>query len=322
MTKITEGKMESSHPSASQSRSFLAVFLAAVALVAALSLLTNRMAARWDMKYYLDMATNGVAGNHHLATPFAYRPVVPLTIYAISHTLHTDPETTFHVATHVIAVVLLILAFFFTRSFGGSTLAAWCGMIFLGLNFVMVRYPLFTGTMIDIYAYVFVLIAFWGVLRRRFYTVLLVCAAGLFLKEFMVVPLMAQAGVLLVETPPRRWLSLWLPLGLTAFAVAFYIGLTRAAIPVVESFDHIDLHHPETLRFVFTHPLSPMRWFNIVYTTLSLWLPCLLLMTRDRWQILRKDLAPFGWPMGLFAAFQFVLLMYGGNNLFTFVGYS
>ena len=322
MTKITEGKMESSHPSASQSRSFLAVFLAAVALVAALSLLTNRMAARWDMKYYLDMATNGIAGNHHLATPFAYRPVVPLTIYAISHTLHTDPETTFHVATHVIAVVLLILAFFFTRSFGGSTLAAWCGMIFLGLNFVMVRYPLFTGTMIDIYAYVFVLIAFWGVLRRRFYTVLLVCAAGLFLKEFMVVPLMAQAGVLLVETPPRRWLSLWLPLGLTAFAVAFYIGLTRAAIPVVESFDHIDLHHPETLRFVFTHPLSPMRWFNIVYTTLSLWLPCLLLMTRDRWQILRKDLAPFGWPMGLFAAFQFVLLMYGGNNLFTFVGYS
>src|SRR5260370_19238288 len=132
MTKIIEGKMESTHPPASQAKSFLAVLLAAVALVAALSLLTNRMAARWDMKYYLDMATNGIAGNHHLATPFAYRPVVPLTIYAISHTLHTDPEATFHVATHVIAVVLLVLAFYFTRSFGGSPLASWCGLLFIG----------------------------------------------------------------------------------------------------------------------------------------------------------------------------------------------
>jgi hypothetical protein len=133
---------------------------------------------------------------------------------------------------------------------------------------------------------------------------------------------MAQAGVLLAETPPRRWLRLWLPLGLTAFAVAFYVVLTRATIPVVESFDHIDLHHPETFKFLITHPLSPLRWFNIVYTTFSLWLPCLLLITRDRWQMLRQYLAPYGWAMGLFASFQLFLLMYGGNNLFTFVGYS
>src|SRR5450759_5557054 len=195
---------------------FISVFLAAVSLVAAINVLTNRMPARWDVVYYLDMASNGLAGNHHLATPFAYRPVVPLTIFAISHALHTDPEATFHAATHVVAAILLVLAFYWTRSFGGSELAAWCGMLALALNFVMVRYPLFTGTMIDIYAYVFTLLAFWGVLRRRFYPVLLLCAAGLFLKEFMVVPLLAQAGVLLWETPRESWRSLWLPLGLTA----------------------------------------------------------------------------------------------------------
>ena len=305
-----------------QARVLLSVFLAAVSLVAALSVLTNRMAARWDMWYYRDMAINGLVGNHRLATPFAYRPVVPLTIFAISRTLHTDPERTFHAATHVVAVILLVLAFYWTRSFGGSELAGWCGMLSLAPNFVMVRYPLFTGTMIDIYAYVLVLIAFWGVLRRRFYAVLLLCAAGLFLKEFMIVPLLAQAGVLLWETPRERWRTLWLPLGLTVFVIAFYIGLTRLTIPVVESFDHIDPHHPETLLFLITHPLSPKRWFNIVYSYLSFWLPCLLLMTRARWQMVRQRLAPYDPAIVVFAFFQLVLLMSGGNNIFIFAGYS
>jgi hypothetical protein len=341
MTESAKGKMEfpdplagaseyaheSEHPSPApasgrQARVFISVLLAAVSLVAALSVLTNRMPSRWDAWRYLDMASNGLVGNHHLATPFAYRPIVPLTIFAISRTLHTDPATTFHAATHVVAVILLVLAFYWTRSFGGSELAAWCGMLALGLNFEIVRYPLFIGTMIDIYAYVFVLLAFWGVLRRRFYPVLLLCAAGLFLKEFMVVPLLAQAAVLLWETPRERWRSLWLPLGLTAFAIAFYLILTRAAIPVVESFDHIDIHHPETLRFLITHPLSPKRWFNIVYSFLSFWLPCLLLMTRDRWQMVRQRLAPYGPAIAFFAFFQLLLLMYGGNNIHIFVGYS
>src|ERR1019366_7185238 len=172
MTESAKGKMEfpdqlagaseyapeSEHSSPApasgrQVRVFISVLLAAVSLVAALSVLTNRMPARWDVVYYLDMAANGMAGNHHLAAPFAYRPVVPLTVGAIARMLHADPEATFHAATHVIAVILLVLAFYWTRSFGGSELAAWCGMLALGLNFEIVRYPLFTGTMIDIYAY-------------------------------------------------------------------------------------------------------------------------------------------------------------------------
>ena len=160
-----------------QTRVLISVFLAAVSLVAAISVLTNRMPARWDVVYYLDMATNGLAGNHRLATPFAYRPVVPLTVGAIARVLHADPETTFHAATHVIAVILLVLMFYWTRSFGGSELAAWCGMLALGLNFEIVRYPVFIGAMLDVYGYLFVLLAFWGVLRRRFYPTLLLCAA-------------------------------------------------------------------------------------------------------------------------------------------------
>jgi hypothetical protein len=300
----------------------LAVVLVAISLVGALSVLTNRMAARWDMWYYRDMAIHGLAGNHHLASPFAFRPVVPLTIYAISHALHTDPEATFHAATHVMAVILLVLAFYWVRSFGGSELAAWCGMLALAPNYIMVRFPLFVGSMVDIYAYVCVLLAFWGVLRKRFYAVLALCAVGLFLKEFLVVPLLAQAAVLLWETPRKRWLSLWVKLGLTGFVIAFYVVVTRATIPVVESFNHIDPHHPKTLLFFITHPLSPKRWFNIVYSFLSLWLPCLLLMTRQRWQAVRGRLAPYGPAICFFLFFQMALLMYGGNNISVFSGYS
>jgi hypothetical protein len=301
---------------------FLTVILVAAALVGSISLITNRMAARWDMWYYRDMAINGLSGNPHLATPFAYRPIVPLTIYAISHTLHTDPEATFHVAVHVIAVVLLVLAFYWTRSFGASERASWCGMLALAPNFVMIRYPLLTGTMIDIYAYVWILIASWFLFRRRFAAVLLFCGIGLFLKEFMVVPILTQAAVLLWETPRRRWLSLWRPIGISAFVVVFYIAVTRLTIPVYESFDHIDRRHPETLWFFVTHPLSPKRWFNIIYSFLSLWLPVLLLMTRERWRMVREQLAPYGTAIGFYLFFQLVLLMYGGNNIFIFAGYS
>jgi hypothetical protein len=313
-----------SHPSTRGRRVavLVSVILVAVCLVAALSALTNRMPVRWDGVYYLDVATHGLAGNHHLATPFAYRPVAPLTVGAIARLLHADTETTFYAMAHMVAVILMVLAFYWTRSFGASEPAAWCGMLALGLNFVMIRYTLFNSTMIDIYGFTFVLLGFWGVLRRRFYTVLLLCGAGLFLKEFMVVPLLAQAAVLLWETPRNRWRSLWLPLGLTAFAIAFYIGVTRATIPVIESFDHIDRHRPETWRFLITHPLSPKRWFNILYSYVSFWLPCLLLMTRWRWHMVRKELAVYAPAIGFFGLIQLGLLMYGGNNIFIFVCYS
>jgi hypothetical protein len=45
-------------------------------------------------------------------------------------------------------------------------------------------------------------------------------------------------------------------------------------------------------------------------------------MTRERWRMVREQLAPYGHAMGFYLFFQLVLLMYGGNNIFIFVGYS
>ena len=321
-TTLAHPNLEAQSSLARQVKVFVAVLLVSVSLVAALSMLTNRMPARWDEVFYIDMAKNGLSGNPHLTTPFAYRIVIPLTVGAIARILNTDTEATFHAAAHVAAVLILVLAFYWTRSFGGSELAGWCGMFALGLNYEVARYPLFNGGMLDIYGYLFVLIAFWGVLRKRFYPVLALCAFGLFLKEFMIVPLLAQAAALVVETPRARWRTLLLPLGLTAAAIAFYLVFSRLAIHVSDSLQHIDPHRPETLRYLLTHPISPLRWFNIVYSTLSFWLAVVLLMTRERWQMVREQLAPYRWPIVFFVLFQLLLIMYGGNNIHIFVGYS
>jgi hypothetical protein len=315
-------RVETENPPSTGTRAAIAVFLAAVTVVATLSVLSNRMRPRWDSVYYLDMATSGLAGNHHLVAPFAYRPIAPLTIGAIARTLHMDPVTTFRAGAHVAALALLLVAYYFMRRFGASEFAAGLGTLAIALNFVMIRYPLFNGTMLDIYAYPFVLLGFWGVLRRRFYPVLLLCAVGLFLKEFMLLPLLAQAGVLVLETPRKRWLSLWLPLGLTGMVIAVCFIAPRAVIPVVDSFQDIDPHIPGSLRRLITHPLSWRRWFNIVYSYLAFWLPCALLMTRDRWQMVRRRLAPYSRAIGCFAVFHLLLVLYGGTNIFVFTSYS
>jgi hypothetical protein len=301
---------------------FVSVLLVAVALVGALSVLTNRMPARWDEVFYIDMAKNGFSNNPRLTTPFAYRAAIPLVVGTVSRLLHTDPEATFHAAAHVAGVLILVLAYYWTRAFGGSELAGWCGVFALGLNYEVVRYPLFNGGMLDIYGYLFVLMATWGVLRKKFYPVLIFCAMGLFVKEFLIVPLLAQAAVLVVETPRERWRSLIVPLGLTGFAIAFYLVFTRTMIHVSDSLQHIDPQRPETLRYLLTHPISPLRWFNIIYSTLSFWLPVVLLMTRERWQVVRETLRPYRRIITAFALFQLLLIMYGGNNISIFVGYS
>src|SRR6266568_2938521 len=77
---------------------FVSVLLVAIALVSAISVLTNRMPARWDVIFYLDVAKNGISGNPNLTTPFAYRPLIPLTVGAVARLLHTDTEATFHAA--------------------------------------------------------------------------------------------------------------------------------------------------------------------------------------------------------------------------------
>jgi len=72
-----------------------------------------------------------------------------------------------------------------------------------------------------------------------------------------------------------------------------------------------------------TYPANWRRWFNITFVYLAVWLPALLLLSRQRchlvWQSIRSTHARV---VIFFLIFHFLLVMYGGTNILVFVSYS
>jgi hypothetical protein len=302
---------------------FLILLIGAALLVAAISLLTNRMAPKWDMECYLDMASNGVIGNKHLVAPFAYRPAAPLLIGAIAHLFHADPERTFRFCAHLACIVFVLCCFYFAKSMGSSDEAAALSALAPALYFNIVKWPLFAGEMVDIYAYPLILFAFWALVRKRFYLCLLISSIGLFFKEFMLVPLLAQAAFIVIRYRKTEGRKVFKFIALTALAILLCFVLPRLLIHVVQTFQDIDpINQPSTLRRLYLYPLSRRRDFNIVFAYLAWWLPVLLLITRQRLAELWRRLADYRWICLLYVSFHFLLVMYGGTNLTIFVTYS
>ncbi len=295
----------------------------ATLVVTAISLLTNRMPPQWDMKYYLNIATDGLIGNKGLVAPFAYRPAAPLLVGAIAHLFKTDPESTFRMCAHVMGVVFILSCFYFATSTGATKRTAGLSAVTLALYFNIVKWPLFAGEMVDIYAYPLILIAFWALLQRRFYLCLSVSGVGLFFKEFMLLPLLTQAAVVAIKKRRRGWLLLAGPLGLTALVLVVCFIVPRLTIHVVQTFQDIDpINDPSTLRRLYLYPASRRRDFNIIFSYLACWLPILLLINRNRLILVWKRLQPYRLICALYLGFHFLLVMYGGTNLAIFVTYS
>ncbi len=291
-------------------------------LVALIWLLTNHMAPQWDMHYYLDMATHGLSGNRDLAAPFAYRPGAPLLVGGISHLLHSDPERTFRACNAAMCVAFIVGCFYFARWLGASIFASTFSSISLALNFFVVKWTLFSGTMVDIYAYPFLLAAFAALLRKRVYICLVTCSIGLFFKEFLLVPLAVQTILLLVEHRLKGWKKSWKPLLFTGLMLTGCFVLPRLVIPVARTFQDIDpLNDGSTIQRLFTYPMSRKHDFNIAFAYLAGWLPVLLLLSRSRVQLLSRRLRPHFRVIALFMFFHFVLVMYGGTNIDIYITY-
>jgi hypothetical protein len=313
----------------------IVVTVVAILIVTAISVLTNSMAPRWDMAYYVDMARNGLVGNQHLAAPFAYRPGAPAIIHAVARILGIDAGAVFRFCAHIMCVVFLVGSFYFVRALGASSGTAALAALALGLNFQILKWTLFAGTMVDIYAYPLILLAFWLMLKRRFYSCLLVSAIGLFFKEFLLLPLLTQAAALVVTKRAKheeneaasigeRWPTGWItPVSITLLALLICFVLPRLLIHVVKTFQDIDpLNQPSTLRRLYLYPASLRRDFNIVFAYLSWWLPTLVLLDRKRIPLIWNSLRPYRLICGLYLAFHFLLVMYGGTNLDIFATYS
>ncbi len=324
-------------PRRSSALVFLGIVAIATLVVTAVALLTNRMTPEWDMKYYLDMAADGVIGNKHLVAPFAYRPAAPLLVGAIARALNLGPEVAFRICAHLMCVVFIVCCFYFAKAIGAHEISAALLAVTLALNFQIVKWNLFAGAMVDIYAYPLILLAFWLMIRKRFYPCLFVSAIGLFFKEFMILPLLTQAAAVAVKrwrngllqraeqkfSPKQRLSHPVKRLAITLLVLCACFLLPRLFIHVVQTFQDIDpINQPSSLRRLYWYPESLRRDFNIVFAYLSWWLPALLLVDAKRLQLIWNRLRPYRLLCGLYLGFHFLLVMYGGTNLDIFATYS
>lgn len=297
-------------------KAFLIALVLAVLTVAALALLTNRMALEWDMSYYLDMARHGIRGNHNLAAPFAYRFAAPLLVGGIARLFGTDTELTFRVACALMCLAFILSSFYFAKLYGASDKAALLSSFLLALYFYIIKWTLFSGTMVDIFAYPIVILAFWALLREEFYWCLAISTVGLFFKEFLLLPILTQAIVLLIRSRKTDWRKTMVPLLTTGVVLLACFLVPRLFIHVARTFQDIDpINERSSLRRLIWYPMSRRHDFNIIFAYLACWLPVVLLLTVARWRVVWSHLRKYRLAIGIYMALHFCLVMYGGTNL-------
>ncbi len=301
---------------------YLTVLLFAVAVVALISSLGNLRPLMGDPVLYLDMASNGIAENASLAAPFAYRAAIPLLVGHAARFFGMEPVDMFGIVSHIGSVLLILACFGFTKSRGVSNAGAY--VITLAVCFYMwhIKHPLYIRAGLDVYAYAIFILAFWLLLKRRFYTCLAVSGAGLLVKEFLLVPLLAQA-VPLIRNRRRGALKSWLiPLGATLLVFASFFLLPRLLIEVAINHQYIDTKHGFKMARLIFDPLDVRKDLRIAFSYCAYWLPVLMLITGERLLKVKESLSENRHLYYFYAGFHFLLLMYGGTNIATFVGYS
>ena len=308
----------------------LVVLAVAAGMVAILSATTNEMASQWDMAAYRDMAANGLIGNKGLVGPYAYRPAAPFIIGAISRRTGLSIADAFRLSVRLASVALIVLCFLFARRLGVKPgYALWIAVVLVGLN-RDVKWSIFAVSMVDIYAYPILLLAFWALWEGRLWLALAIAAPGLLFKEFLLAPLLTVAGLWTYDYWGnwRRIALLLAPVG--ACLIVFFL-LPRALIHVqIDIGPYADGHHqpispihPRTLLLLIRYPLNPRWWIGIVFAYVwIIWLPIIMLLDRARLAALWMRLAPNAPMLVMFSALHFLLLAYGGVNTLVFMGYS
>jgi hypothetical protein len=309
----------------SWSRTFgegLVVLAVAAGMVAVLSATTHEMAPQWDMVAYRYMAANGLIGNSgarfggaltggaaFAAGPWAFRPAAPLIIGAISRRTGLSIADTFRAGVRLMSVVLIALCFLFARRVGAKPgYALWIAVVLMGLNW-SVKWAIFTVSMVDIYAYPIMLLAFWALWEGRLWLALAIAAPGLLFKEFLLVPLLTVAGLWTYDYW-GNWRRIALLLAPVAACLIVFFLLPRALIHV--QYDITPIRHRRTLLLLIRSHLDPRSWIALVLQYVWIWLPVFMLLDRARLAALRTRLAPNAPMLVMFSAFHFLLLAVGG----------
>jgi hypothetical protein len=297
-------------------RELLAVLALSVAWVVALSWLTNTTPPKWDALHYVGMARNGILDNPQLDARFAYRPAVPVLARLVADAFDLRVEQGFQVLGYLGLVGLLTGTFALARCFTGSFRRALLPVAAVGLTGTYGKHPLFFYTLIDIEAFALSVLAIWLLVSGRWWWCFLVSCVGLLFKEWLGVPLALLVFVLVREYWRSRE-SKYLLRALGAVAIGLtVIVATRLVIPVSVGIAG------DRFENLLTPPLNAGRDLNILFSIGSVWLPTLMLMTRQRAARLWQRLGDLKAVLALYVALVLLLTMYGGTNVIVFVSYS
>jgi len=255
--------------------------IVALLLTAVIDLLTNSIDTdrfSWDFRYYADMAEHGLAWP--LASPFAYRYLIPLLVRGLFLATGLRIEAGFTLIAHVGVFAQLLGVFLFTRWYTKSIRGAWVAMLVTAFSLFNVKFLLFDPFRPDALAYALILLEAYFALSGRFFPLLAVTIIGSQIREFTVVPLVAYLYASLrgsgtaTDSAERRRVSIELIFSIGAVGAA--LALPRVLIPVVEDFQFAGLSRDGILRPLLA-PFILARDANFIYSILAYLLPVLML---------------------------------------------
>lgn len=319
--------MESSRLDKIQSHPIFEYILAAViavVLVFLISMRTNTIPPLSDGAYYVDMAKNGVVGNSNLVAPYAYRPGMPFIVQLVSYTMGCTVEEGFRRVGMFMGVGFLVSVFALARSRQVSFSQAVFIMLFMGLSYQHIKFPLFFFSLVDIAAYPFIVLAFLFLISRQYVFSAIISLVGLLFKEFLAIPWILLIYALYVEYKRERSQKSLLLAAVVALLGLSIILIPRLFIPVEKSVQSVDpINNVATLQYLINASLNGERAFNIAFSMLSYWIPSLVLMNLGRLKsvvlgLKRDELFILS---SIFVAINVLLTLYGGTNIVLFVSY-
>ncbi|MCC6147439.1 MAG: hypothetical protein IT308_07720 [Anaerolineaceae bacterium] len=305
----------------------LAALGIALIIIALIDRLTNRLDMLeghiWDFVYYIDMAENGVWGNDHLASPFAYRVMTPLLARGINQLFDFPTITGFKVIAYLGVWMELWGVYLLARHFKTSFKTAVVVMLVPAFALFNTKFLLFDFYRPDQLGYAFLVFAFLALLKGKRGWSLALSLIGLNTREFLIIP-----PLILILELFREWKHstargklLLKALGIASL-VGFVLILPRLVIPVKFTQQIVDpFNDPNFVNRLISLLTDPRRNFNYLFNLAAYGLPLWMLGTRQRLWHAWKQLLPMQYWLYLYAAVTLIGMMVGGTDMMRYVTY-
>lgn len=306
----------------------LSALLIVLLVMAAIDRLTNRMDVveghKWDFVYYIDMAENGVWGNDHLASPYAYRALTPLLARAINLTFGFPTIIGFKVVGYFGVWMELFGIYLLARHFKASFKTALAVMLVPAFALFNTKFLLFDFYRPDQIGYALLVFSFLALLNKRRLLSLLLALIGLNTREFLIIPPLILLYELIREG--RQGGIPWWKTALQGVAIVAAIGVTlmlpRWLIPVKFTQQIVDpVNDPNFVYRLVGLVTDPKRNFNYLFNLAAYGLPLWMLATRERLKHAWTQLTPLLPWLAIYTAVTLFGMMIGGTDMMRYASY-